>query len=46
MSKTKVIRLVLLASGTALALGSCFASNWLPWAIGAGALAWFRQQNG
>ena len=46
MSKTKLIRLVLLTGGTMLALGSCSTSGWLPWVVGAGALAWFRQQSG
>ena len=44
MSKAKLIRLILVASGTTLALGGCAGGGWLPWVIGAGLLSLFAQR--
>lgn len=47
MSRSKVIRLVLLASGVVLAIGGCTGSGWLPWVVGAGLVSTLlRQQTG
>lgn len=46
MFKRKFARLALITAGTMLALGSCSSGGWLPWIVGAGALAWFAQQSG
>lgn len=43
MAKAKLIRLILLSGGATLALGGCASGGWVPWAVGAGLVAWLAQ---
>lgn len=44
MARAKLIRLILLTGSATLALGGCAVGGWLPWAVGAGVVGWFVQQ--
>jgi hypothetical protein len=46
MRKSKWVHLVVLTAGTVLAAGGCAAGGWLPWLLGAGAVALLTQQSG